>query len=114
MKSASSHLEKENPFRAPHYYLFANEEKGRWAGAPSSLLPSVRLSNAPIRKARGRRKKKKFVRKAGREGARNGTREILFRLNRDWNSHLSRAVSAPSATRAAPLADRSLKRSPSR
>ena len=109
-----SHLEKQNPSRAPHY-LFANEEKGRWAAgdliAPSSLppffpssLPSVRLSNAPIRKARGPRKKRWRAggteagrgREGGREGGRgNGTREILFRLNRDWNSHLSRAVSAP-------------------
>ena len=40
VKSASSsHLEKQNPFRAPHY-LFANEEKGRWAGGlGQALLP---------------------------------------------------------------------------
>ena len=97
VKSASSsHLEKQNPFRAPHY-LFANEEKGRWAGGQAlllpSILPSVRLSNAPIRKARGPRHGRQRQRKGG--GRRNGTREILFRLNRDWNSHLSRAVSAP-------------------
>ena len=52
VKSAASHLKKQNSFRAPHY-LFANEEKRRWAGpggggdgliAPSSLLPSIRSS----------------------------------------------------------------------